>query len=282
MAVENKIKRKGLAERIKEAATDSLIGQGGQKNNISKKIVVPRIINPPLANGFIKDTNISKAYKYIEVHRMRENIVSLLKEKNGKTIVVTAPKDNVGNTFLTCTIGVNITFFTNMNVLLVDANLRKPEIHKHFGFDIKNGLSEIICDAVDPLSVIKNTVHPRLNIITAGKPRDDISRFLNRSIIEYLVSTVREKYDVVMFDTSPVLVNNRNNIDPSILSYLCDITMVVVLDRKTRKPDLGKTVSIIQQAGGQVDGILYNHFLPEEEIKKNLLGKLISRILSKN
>ncbi len=253
---EKKRKRKGLAERIKEAKIGEI------------KTLFP-------TNGFIKDEKIFNAYKYAETHRIRERIIKIIKEKNGKTLVFTGPKDSVGNTFLVCITSLNAAFFTDMNVLIVDANLRRPELHLKFGLERERGLTEVMCGELSVRDVIKKTDYPKFSVITAGREREDLSRYINKSIIERFVREISKSFDLIFFDTSPVLVNNRNNIDPSVLSNICDITFLTVLDSKTKKADLIKMVETIKQAGGNIGGILYNRYLSPPKISLSYILQIL-------
>ena len=66
-------------------------------------------------------------------------------------------------------------------------------------------------------------------------------------------------FDLILFDTSPVLVQNRNNVDPALLSLVCDMVIIVVQDKKTTKTELENAVGALPQGRGKVSGIVYNH-----------------------
>ena len=203
-------------------------------------------------------TLLTKAYGYSEITRLREKIVNELREKNKKTLMVTSPRDGTGNTFLVSVLGYSAAYFSGMKVLLVDLNMRRPELHLPFGLEQDKGFTDILIDSVPWQDVAKPTGLEELEIITAGKPDQDLSFFLNRPILNEIVPQMKEKYDLVVFDTSPVLVKNRNNLDPIHLSNNCDMVIVVAQAKMTCRNDLKQTVSAIQEGGGQVRGVVYN------------------------
>lgn len=279
-------KRKGLADRIQE------IGQGTQsKVDRAAEVLKGESVSPaesvaqkakilpstwlfPPTNGFITTQSIATAYKYVEICRMRENIVSAVKKDNGKTVVFTGPLNNVGNTFLTCVVGLNAAFFTNMRVLLVDMDLGRPSLHVHFSLQREKGFAKVACESYQLYDVIKATEHSKLSIITVSQHRENSSRFLNKAFLKQFVQEIKKDFDIVIFDTSPVLINNKNNIDPVILSSICDATNIVVQDCKTTKSELRDTVAALRQAGGKVSGVIYNR-----QFSKSLSARALTRFL---
>jgi len=55
-----------------------------------------------------------------------------------------------------------------------------------------------------------------------------------------------------------VLIQNRNNVDPVLLSLICDMVLVMVQDKTTTKTKLENAVSVIAQGGGIIHGVVYN------------------------
>jgi len=201
---------------------------------------------------------LTKAYGYSEITRLREKVVKELREQNKKTLMVTSPRDGTGNTLLVSVLGYSAAYFSGMKVLLVDLNMRRPELHLPFGIQKEKGFTDILIDSLPWQDVVKSTGLEELEVITAGDPDQDLSFFLNRPILNEIVPEMREKYDLVVFDTSPVLIKNRNNLDPVQLSNTCEMILMVAQAKMTCRNDLRQSVSAIQEGGGQVRGVVYN------------------------
>ena len=200
-----------------------------------------------------------KKFRYAEVHRLRERITNDLQEKNQKTLVITSPHDGTGNTFLVAALALNAASFSDMNVLIVDTNMRFPQLHSAFDLDQNNGFADVIKGAVPWDTVIKDTTDSdRLKVMTAGEFDFDLAKYLNRPSIESLINEMIEKYDFIIFDTSPVLEENRNNVDPALLSTICHKILVGIQGKKTTKAELDEALTAITKGGGRVDGIVYN------------------------
>lgn len=208
---------------------------------------------PPATNGIIK-----RAYHYAEIHRLREKIVSTLREREQKTVLATGPHDNSGTSTIMALLAYNAAFYTGMNVLLADLNMRNPSLHKHFGKHMNNGFRETAAGLVNWQGTLKDTDLPRLKLITAGEYHGDLFPFINRPFLEQWLNELRETFDILFLDTSPVLLENRNNVDPVLLSLIGDMTLLVVQDKRTRKSDLREAARSITEGGGRIEGVVYN------------------------
>jgi tyrosine-protein kinase Etk/Wzc len=197
-------------------------------------------------------------YNYAEIHRIRESIVTALQEKNKKTVLITSPHDDAGNTFLISLLGFNIASFSNLRVLLVDLNMRRSELHLPFGLKMEKGFTEVASGLLNWKETIKDTKLLGLKIMTAGQTNGDLYRFLNHTLLDGMIQKMKEDFDLILFDTSPVLAWNRNNVDPVLLSVICDMVIIVVQDKKTPKNELRDAIVAITQGGGTIKGIIYN------------------------
>lgn len=69
---------------------------------------------------------------------------------------------------------------------------------------------------------------------------------------------MKKDFDLILLDTSPILSQNRNNVDPALLSIVCDKVLIEIQGKKTTKNQLDEAFTAITQGGGKVDGIIYN------------------------
>jgi len=202
---------------------------------------------------------VNKTFDYAEVHRIREGIVGELQKQHFKTVMVASPHDDAGNTFLVSVLGYNIARFSAMKVLLVDLNMRRPQLHLSFGLEIGKGFSAVASGLLPWKEALKDTTLKGLQIMTAGRLDTDLSPFLTRSLLDDLIREMKEEFDLILFDTSPLLVQNRSNVDPALLSLICDMVVIVVQDKRTTKAELENAIAAIPQGTGKIRGIVYNH-----------------------
>ncbi len=204
---------------------------------------------------------ISRTFDYAEVHRIREGIVGELKTQTQKlkTVMITSPHDGAGNTFLVSVLGYNIARFTQMRVLVVDLNMRRPEVHLSFGLDIGKGFSAVASGLLPWREALKDTSLRGLQIMTAGHVDTDLSPFLSRSFLDGLIGEMKQEFDIIIFDTSPLLIQNRSNVDPSLLSLISDMVVIVIQDKRTTRPELERAIAAIPEGDKKIKGIVYNH-----------------------
>jgi Mrp family chromosome partitioning ATPase len=95
--------------------------------------------------------------------------------------------------------------------------------------------------------------------MTAGKLNSELFRFINRSLLEGLIEEVKNHFDLIIIDTSPLLIHNKNNVDPSLLSLVCDMVVIVIQDKKTTTYDLENAIDAIPEGNKKISGIIFNH-----------------------
>jgi capsular exopolysaccharide synthesis family protein len=91
------------------------------------------------------------------------------------------------------------------NILLVDANLHQPSLHKLFGLDVEDGLAEVIEYQSEWPKSVKSVSSAALQVLTAGKTRLNPADLLGSETFRSLVKEWRSQFDYVIFDSPPVL-----------------------------------------------------------------------------
>ncbi|MDM8541775.1 CpsD/CapB family tyrosine-protein kinase [Desulfococcaceae bacterium HSG9] len=226
-------------------------------------------INDPTSNDWWP-----KAFDYVEVHRLKEKLLAEMQKDNQNIVMVTSPHDHSGCTFLAFMLGFSAASFSEIRVLLADLNMRNPELHRPFGLQLENGFTEVSSGSLYWKDAIKNTSFGSLKILTAGSQDIQLSFALKHSKTREMLVEMKDEYDLIIFDTSPVLVHNRQNIDPAFLGLISDIVIVVVQDKITKKSELVATVDTIKNSGGKIHGIVYN-----QQFKAKSIPRLLCRFL---
>jgi len=140
-------------------------------------------------------------------------------------------------------------------VLLVDADLRRPSIHKVFNIKPKVGLSTILTGS----SKLENTIThvpqlPNLFLLSAGPPPPHPAELLGSNLMKQLISQWREQYDHVLFDTPPAL----SVTDSILLSVDMDAVVLVIRSGNTTKAALRRTRELLGQVNARVLGVVVN------------------------
>ncbi len=230
----------------------------GKLKTLGEKTGAPSQMDPQDAAKGLSAERLKVGCVYSEVNRVRENIVNMLEKANEKTVVFVTPHDDAGNTFLISLLAFNIAYFTKMKTLLVDLNMRRPQLHLPFGLEQKQGFTDVVSGSLSWQEAVKDTGFSQLKMITAGGWDNELYLKMTPDFMENMFQEMKGAYDLIFFDSSPVLNKNRNNVDPVFLSFTCDIVVMVVQDKQTTSEQISKSVEAITRDGGKINGIVYN------------------------
>lgn len=170
-----------------------------------------------------------------------------------RTIVITSPNPGEGKTTTVCNLAVSIAQ-AGRRVLLIDCDLRKPNVHNLFSIPMKPGLTELIFRQGAHELAVQASFIKNLDIIAAGTISPNPSEALGSQAMKNLVEQAKREYDVILFDASPVLAAT----DASVLSTGADAVVVVCSSGTTRVADIERTMEMIQGVGGKVLGFVLN------------------------
>ncbi len=141
-------------------------------------------------------------------------------------------------------------------VLLVDANLRFPQLHNSLGLPNQQGLSEILSCQISPNELIQRSpIRDNLFVLTAGQPSPDSIKLVGSAQMEKLMAEFEATFDLVIYDTSPLL----DFTDTSFLSVHTDGILMVVRVNQTKKSLVMQTLDQIKSFNLPILGIIANH-----------------------
>lgn len=224
------------------------------------------IAHPPVKQkkAFI-DPIIEKAYHYAELTQIREKIYASLEQSGGNTVLIASPHDNTGSSLLAAALGYNAACSCQQKVLLIDCNMRRAGLHEFFHLPQSYGFTELIRNNLPWQAVVKETGVENLNVITAGEYCENFADYLRYSHIPNLLREIRNQYDLIIFDTSPVLTPNRNNVNIVSLTSEVDFFLLITKQSGTTKDDLKETKNVIEAGNGTIDGIVLNEHTPDKK-----------------
>ncbi len=171
-----------------------------------------------------------------------------------KVIMVTSARPQEGKT--TTSINTAIVLAQKgVSVLLVDADLRRPSIHKTLGMGPHSGLSNVLTgSATLQQTITTSPILPNLFIMPAGAPPPNPAELLASSNMRDLLAELRELYDHIVIDTPPTL----SVTDAVVLSPRADATVLVIRSGHTTKQALRRARDILTQVNAHVAGVLLN------------------------
>ena len=171
-----------------------------------------------------------------------------------KTIIITSALPQEGKT----TTSINtatVLAQKGTRVLLIDADLRRPSIHKTLGMGPRAGLSNVLTGGTTlQEATVRSTLLPNLFILPAGTPPPNPAELLASSQMMDLLAELREQYDHIVVDTPPTL----SVTDAVVLSTRADAVVLVIRSGQTTKPALRRSRDILAQVNARVAGVLLN------------------------
>jgi capsular exopolysaccharide synthesis family protein len=140
------------------------------------------------------------------------------------------------------------------SVLVVDADLRRPSQHRLFGVENNVGLSNYLTSNMSFQEVVRTTGVENLSFIPSGQlPRDAVG-ILNSQRMTDLIRNTKSKYDLVMFDSPPILGVS----DGAVLASEVDLSIMVIEHRRFPRSMLQRVKQAVTNVGGNLLGVVLN------------------------
>lgn len=236
------------AEKLEQKINNDLLAVSKEQSAEKKEVI---ILNGDRLNarGFIYSPDsthhIQEEFRHIK-RKLLNNAFGLASKTlhNSNLIMVTSSHPNEGKTYVAINLALSIALEQDKTVLLVDADVLKPSLHRELEFDNKKGLLEYLLSKVSSLSnIIYSTNIDNLKLIPAGKPHHLANELLASERMEKLAKELAERYPdrIVIFDCPPIL----GVTETPLLSDLVGQAIVVVEESRTKTEDVKIAVSLL-------------------------------------
>src|SRR5580698_2500559 len=171
-----------------------------------------------------------------------------------KVIIVTSalPQEGKSTTSISC---ANVLAQKGTRVLLIDADLRRPSIHKTLGMGPRSGLSNVLTGSATLEQVITRVPSlPNVFVLPAGTPPPNPAELLASTQMRDVLEELRGQYDFIVVDTPPTL----SVTDAVVLSPRADAIVLVIRSGQTTKQALRRSRDLLMQVNAKVSGVLLN------------------------
>ena len=207
----------------------------------------------------VNSHQVEKLCKVAEVRRILMSMKAALPVEQRGCVAVTSTNPEEGKTTLSVLLASAIADCEDKRILIVDLNWRNPGLHKIFKLERTFDLNSFL-DGNNPQEHIQKTMLRDLDVLTAPS-RSQLEGQRNLSFLALsVVERIRDLYDFVLLDTSPVFPTNRNMVDPVVVSTACDGVIMTVLAAVTPKTMVRKAVVNMEVSGITVLGIVMNQW----------------------
>lgn len=240
-------------------------------SDVKAHLNLPTIASLP----YVSDEPISllqaatKSPVYEVYNKLAVFLDSLIQEKRAKTLLVTSTKAEEGKTTVSSNVAIALAQ-TGRRVILVDSDIRKPQVHMLFGLDNSRGLSTIlsgeygaeeelrrILDQGDGAGIegyLQRTPVENLRAITAGPVAPNPIHLLKSDTMQWLLNELKTRADIVIFDSPPLM----GVIDAAVLASMVELTVVVVAENAVKRTEAAQMKHALNQVGANIVGAVIN------------------------
>ncbi|WP_430487980.1 CpsD/CapB family tyrosine-protein kinase [Priestia flexa] len=191
---------------------------------------------------------ITEQYRTIRTNIQFSNVDSDI-----RSIMVTSSFPSEGKSTTTANLAV-VFAQQGKKVLFVDADLRKPTVQYTFQLENHVGLTNVLTRQTTLRSAVQTSHIESLSILTSGPIPPNPAELLGSQTMEDLMNEMYENYDIVIFDTPPVLPVA----DANILANLCHGIVLVVKSGGVDRDSALKATEILKGAKGKLLGAVVN------------------------
>ncbi len=233
--------------------------QGIRENskNILKIMEDPSSKNKKDKEENIKDKNYESFIIQEAFRNFYTNVRSIDDKKKTNSLLLTSSLPSEGKSLLNIILAKTIADL-GLNVLLIDCDLRKPQVHQRLGINNLKGFSDLFYDNkylwTNALQPVKN--YKNWDVITAGTKIIDPIRILSSEKLKILMNDIstEDKYDFVIYDSPPALAFS----DSILLSKQVDAVMLAISLNNVSKDIPLKVIERFNSSGIDVMGLVTN------------------------
>jgi tyrosine-protein kinase Etk/Wzc len=184
---------------------------------------------------------------------LRTSLHFSMLDADNHVVMMSSASPGVGKSFVSSNLGAVIAQ-TGQRVLVIDADMRKGYLHKRFGFDPDQGLSEVLAGTLNAKQAVKSTIIKGLDLLTRGAIPTNPSELLMSSQFQSLITDLASDYDLIIFDTPPILAVT----DASIVGAYCGTSLMVARFESCSLKEVIAANHRFDLAGVDIKGIVFN------------------------
>ncbi|MGD1918812.1 MAG: GumC family protein [Pleurocapsa sp.] len=223
--------------------------------------VIPKVAEPRIESN-IHTTRQSYSYYSSFTEGLRSlamNLRSLVADEGQtKTLAITSSTSAEGKSTISYNLGIVLAEL-GLRVLIVDADLRKPKLHKLAQVKNEVGLSDAVSSQDPWIDYLQSSSVENLDLITAGATSPNPIALLNSAKMKQLIQEWEDSYDYVILDTPPIGVIS----DAKSLANEVDSMLFVCAVQRASRKSISNALDVLHNSQCNVAGVVANMVDPE-------------------
>jgi capsular exopolysaccharide synthesis family protein len=222
---------------------------------------VARVTGVPVVGAIVSDRRIrtsplaaragsrgasAESFRGVRAH------LDLLRERDGRRVfVLTAAARRQGTTTTAANVALAIAN-TGTSVVVVDADLRRPDLSALFGLQSSAGLSGLLAGRTELEAVLRGSGTPGLTVLPAGPGAVNAGELIATPRMRTVLAELARRFEVVIIDTPSIAVGS----DAAVLGALTGSTLLIVAQGDTTRPRLDDALALLEAGGSEPLGIV--------------------------
>lgn len=242
-----------LVAFAREALDDTL----RSPEDAERKLHLPLLGTTPFVSGGMGGTDMEdrKGELNEAYYSIRASIDYASKGATDKVLLVTSSQPGEGKSTTAIALAHDFARI-GRKVLLVDADLRNPSVHRSFDLPKEHGFVDVLMQHKALNEVVCDVAQKGLSVLPLGPIPPNPVQIISSNLIVDFVESVRPLYDIVILDSAPVM----GLADAPLLSRMVDYTVLIVEANRAHFGQAKTAVRRLQDAGAQILGIVMTKF----------------------
>jgi capsular exopolysaccharide synthesis family protein len=250
-------------------ASSAVLARARLDNRVRTPEVLAEVTGEPLLGTIRRDHNLANRQLVVlrdvvsrsaeDIRHLRASVERLAHGRPGYAVAVTSSIRKEGRSTIAANLAAALGE-AGRRCVLVDADLRQPQVAGITGTDADSGLLAALRDPASLLGHLQHVPHGKFDVLTAGGVHDNPSELIASPALAAALAELRRRYEFVVMDTPAVLAAA----DAESLRSEVDGALMVVDASLVRRPQLTEALQTAEVAGLQVVGVVLNEVAPED------------------
>lgn len=206
----------------------------------------------PLISSRDPNDPFCESYRKIRTHL---ELLGYERREPLRSLLMTAAVPNEGNTLTAANLAISAAR-EGKKVVIIDADLRRPSLHRYFDLPNEKGITDVLQNRIEINHAVQSTSVHGLRVIPSGPPYQDAGALIGSDQMARLLSALRTNYDLTIVDAAPFFLKA----DSLVLARYVDGTVIVLKSKKTTRHAMGKLMETLGNSWIQPIGFIVNEY----------------------